>query len=51
MYILAEICRYGNSKDRIIRNFLIIACTSKMAKDKIIRKGTEVKMEEVISVL
>ena len=44
-------CRYGNSKDRIIRNFLIIACTSKMAKGKIIRKGAEVTVTDLKKVM
>ena len=36
MYNLVELCDYGDSKDRIIRDVLIIGCNSDKAKDKIV---------------
>ena len=49
---LAELCDYpAGSKDRIIQDVLIINCSNEKAKDKIIRKGHEIKLEEVISIL
>ena len=49
---LAELCDYPvASKERIIRDVLIINCSNEKAKDKIIRKGHEIKLEEVIEIL
>ena len=39
------------SKERIIRDVLIINCSNEKVKDKIIRKGHEIKLEEVIGIL
>ena len=36
VYNLVELCDYGDSKDRIIRDVLIIGCNSDKAKDKIV---------------
>ena len=38
VYNLVEICGYDDSKDRIIRDDLIIGCTNKENKDKILQK-------------
>ena len=51
MYNLVELCDYGDSKDRIIRDVLIIGCNSDKAKDKIVRKGEKIKLQEVIEIL
>ena len=51
MYNLVELCDYGDSKDRIIRDVLIIGCNSDKAKDKIVRQGEKIKLEEVIEIL
>ena len=48
---LAEACNYGDSTDRIIRDVLIIGCESSIAKDKIIRKGETITLNEVIEIL
>ena len=49
---LAELCDYPTaSKERIIRDVLIINCSNEKAKDKIIQKGHEIKLEEVIGIL
>ena len=49
---LAELCDYpAASKERIIRDVLIINCSNEKAKDKIIWKGHEIKLEEVIGIL
>ena len=48
---LAEACNYGDSTDRIIRDVLIIGCESSIAKDKIIRKGVTITLNEVIEIL
>ena len=49
---LAELCDYpAASKEWIIRDVLIINCSNEKAKDKIIRKGHEIKLEEVIGIL
>ena len=49
---LAELCDYpAASKERIIRDVLIINYSNEKAKDKIIRKGHEIKLEEVIGIL
>ena len=48
---LVEACNYGDSTDRIIRDVLIIGCESNIAKDKIIRRGESVTLNEVIEIL
>ena len=49
---LAELCDYpAASKERIIRDVLIINCSNEKAKNKIICKGHEIKLEEVIGIL
>ena len=49
---LAELCNYpAASKERIIRDVLNINCSNEKVKDKIIRKGHEIKLEEVIGIL
>ena len=48
---LVEACNYGDSTDRIIRDVLIIGCDSSTAKDKIIRKGETITLNEVIEIL
>ena len=51
MYNLVEICDYGDNKDRIIRDILIIGCNSDKAKDKIVQRGEKIKLQEVIEIL
>ena len=51
MYNLVELCDYGDSKDRIIRDVLIIGCNSDKAKDKIVQQGEKIKLQEVIEIL
>ena len=51
MYNLVESCDYGDSNDRIIRDVLIIGCNSDKAKDKIVRQGEKIKLQEVIEIL
>ena len=51
VYNLVELCDYGASKDRIIRDVLIIGCNSDKAKDKIVRQGEKIKLQEVIEIL
>ena len=52
LHNLAQLCDYpAASKERIIRDVLIINCSNEKAKDKIIRKGHEIKLEEVIGIL
>ena len=48
---LVEACDYGDSTDRIIRDVLIIGCESSNAKDKIIRRGETITLNEVIEIL
>ena len=48
---LVEACDYGDSTDRIIRDALIISCESSIAKDKIIRRGESVTLNEVLEIL
>ena len=48
---LVEACNYGDSTDRIIRDVLIIGCESNTAKDKIIRRGETITLNEVIEIL
>ena len=51
MYNLVEACNYGDSTDRIIRDVLIIGCESDRAKDKIIRRGETITLNETIEIL
>ena len=51
VYNLVELCDYGDSKDRIIRDVLIIGCNSDKAKDKIVRQAEKIKLQEVIKIL
>ena len=49
IYNLVNICKYPeNSTDRIIRDVLIVGCNSNHARDKIIRQGEAVTLNEVI---
>ena len=51
VYNLVESCDYGDSSERIIRDVLIIGCNSDKAKDKIVRQGERIKLQEVIEIL
>ena len=51
VYNLVELCDYGVSNDRIIRDVLIIGCNSDKAKDKIVQPGEKIKLQEVIEIL
>ena len=52
MYNLVNVCKYpDNSTDRIIRDVLIIGCNSNSARDKIIRQGEAVSLNQVIEIL
>ena len=52
VYNLINICKYPeDSTDRIIRDVLIVGCTSNHARDKIIRQGEAVTLNEVIEIL
>ena len=51
VYNLVELCNYGDSSERIIRDVLIIGCNSDKAKDKIVRQGEKIKLQEVIEIL
>ena len=52
MYNLVNICKYPeDSIDRIIRDVLIIGCNSNHARDKIIRQGEAVTLNQVIEIL
>ena len=51
VYNLVETCNYGNSKDRIIRDLLFVGCNSQHAKDSIVRKGEDIKLQEVLNIL
>ena len=52
VYNLVNICKYpDNSTDRIIRDVLIIGCNSNSARDKIIRQGEAVTLNQVIEIL
>ena len=47
-----ELCHYdATSKDRIIRDVLIVGCNSTQAKDKIIRKGEDSTLKNVLDIL
>ena len=51
VYSLVESCDYGDSSERIIRDVLIIGCNSDKAKDKIVRQGEKIKLQDVIEIL
>ena len=51
VYNLVEACNYGDSTDRIIRDVLIIGIESDRAKDKIIRRGDTISLNETIEIL
>ena len=52
VYNLANVCKYPeNSTDRIIRDVLIIGCNSNSARDKIIRQGEAVSLNQIIEIL
>ena len=51
VYNLVESCDYGDSSKRIIRDVLIIGCNSDKAKDKIVRQGEKIKLQDVIEIL
>ena len=52
IYNLVNICKYPeDSTDRIIRDVLIVGCNSNHARDKTIRQGEAVTLNEVIEIL
>ena len=52
MYNLVNICKYPeDSTDRIIRDVLIVGCNSNHVRDKIIRQGEAVTLNQVIEIL
>ena len=52
VYNLVNICKYlEDSTDRIIRDVLIVGCNSNHARDKIIRQGEAVTLNQVIEIL
>ena len=51
VYNLVEMCNYGDSKERIIRDILFKGCASAKAKDTIIRKGDQILLSEVLDIL
>ena len=52
VYNLVNICKYPeDSIDRIIRDVLIIGCNSNNARDKIIRQGEAITLNQVIEIL
>ena len=51
VYNLVESCDYGDSSERIIRDVIIIGCNSDKAKDKIVRQGEKIKLQDVIEIL
>ena len=55
VYNIVELCNYPADRDsiknRIIRDVLIVGCTNSHAKDKIIRKGSEATLNDVIEIL
>ena len=51
VYNLVESCDYGDSSERIIRDVLIFGCNSDKAKDKIVREGEKIKLQDVIEIL
>ena len=51
VFNLVEVCGYGDSKNRIIRDILIKGCASDKARESIIRRGDKIKHSEVIEIL
>ena len=52
VYNLVNICKYPeDSTDRIIRDVLTVGCNSNHARDKIIRQGEAVTLNDVIEIL
>ena len=52
VYNLVNICKYPeDSIDRIIRDVLIVGCNSNHARDKIIRQGEAITLNQVIEIL
>ena len=52
VYNLVNICKYPeDSSDRIIRDVLIVGCNSNHARDKIIRQGETITLNQVIEIL
>ena len=52
IYNLVNICKYPeDSTDRIIRDVLIVGCNSNHARDKIIRQGEAITLNQVIEIL
>ena len=51
VYNLVEVCNYGDSRDRIIRDILFKGCASAKARDTIIRRGDQILLAEVIEIL
>ena len=51
VYNLADACDFKDSKDRMIRDILIVGCNSDKARDKIVRKGEKITLNEVIELL
>ena len=52
VYNLVELCEYEEEfKDRVIRDVLIIGCNSAAARDKIVRKGSKITLDQVIDLL
>ena len=51
VYNLADACNFKESRDRMIRDILIVGCNSTSARDKIVRKGENITLNEVIELL
>ena len=52
VYNLVSICKYPeNSTDRIIRDVLIVGCNSNHARDRIIRQGEAITLNQVLEIL
>ena len=52
IYNLVNICKYPeNSTDRIIRDVLIVGCNSNHARDRIIRQGEAITLNQVLEIL
>ena len=52
VYNLVNVCKYPeDSIDRIIRDVLIIGCNSNSARDRIIRQGEAITLNQVIEIL
>ena len=52
VYNLVNICKYPeDSTDRIITDVLIVGCNSNHARDKIIRQGEAITLNQVIEIL